>query len=232
MTLQELRDLVRNLLETDTTELPDGVLDLFLQDAYERIVYSEKRWPGFEQRGTVVTEEGTRAYAFPDDASGNAWVDVAHMADSTWFGPLEYISNEHAEDFWSGVSDINARPRYWSIWEEQIQLWPKPDGIYTLNLRGFRGPSDWIALGAGQQPDLPRAFDIAIAYMATSLAYAQIEDVEMAAHYQGLAVEKVGIGKRYIFDSRQHRPIKLNGGSLIFPSYSGWVQASARATFL
>jgi hypothetical protein len=200
-------------------------LDLLVQDAYDRIVLSESRWPGFEVSDTIVTVAGDGTVSPP-----STWADVASIRDPSWWGKLRYISEDEADDFF-GVNDYQGRPRYWSLWGQEIKLWPIPDGVYTFRIRGFRSPVDWIALGAGAEPDLPRSFDMAIVYLACALEYGQIEDPDMAEMYLARANEKIAVSKRFVFDSRHFRPVVLHGGSVVGLSYSRLVRDSAASTF-
>jgi len=226
VTLDEIRVAVRALLETDITDLPNSILDLLIQDAYDRIVLSESRWPGFEVSGTIVTVAGDGTISPP-----STWADVASITHSgTTWGKLAYISEDSADDLFSGVT-ISGVPRYWSLWGQELKLWPVPDGVYTLSLRGFRGPIDWISLGAGAAPDLPDPFHLAIVYLAVALEYGQIEDPDMAELYLQRANEKIGITKSFVFNSRHHRPKTLNGGPLYARSYSRLVRDSAASQF-
>ena len=45
MDVQTLRNYVRNHLEVDDEELPDTLLNIYLQDAFERTVALDNRWP-------------------------------------------------------------------------------------------------------------------------------------------------------------------------------------------
>ncbi len=226
MTLDELRTFMRNILETDITDLPNGTADVFLQDSFDRIVDTESRWPGYEVSDTLVTVNGTQTYS-----PNTTWADLASVTDSIW-GPLDYLSNEEGEARFSGLLDVTGRPCYWSLWGQQIKMWPRPDGIYTLALRGFRAPVDWVALGAGAEPDLPRSFDTAIAFLATSLAYGQIEDTELAAFYEAKGLSKMASAKGFVLNNRHHRPLKLNGSRRSSGlSYADHIRGSASSQF-
>ena len=43
-----MRTYVRNHLEVDDEELPDILLNVYLQDAFERTVALDNRWPRYE----------------------------------------------------------------------------------------------------------------------------------------------------------------------------------------
>jgi hypothetical protein len=216
---------MRSLLEVDTTDLPNEVADVFLRDGSERIALAEKRWPGFEVRGSLITEVGEGLYPMPAD-----FTDVAAVIHPFW-GVLDFISLEAGEAIWAGSTDTVGEPRCWSVQGGEIRIFPRPAVEATLTLRGFRGMADWVADGAGAVPDLPRSFDIAIAYMAVSLAYAQIEDADQAALYMERAVEKISLAKAHTFDTHHKRPIVLNGAPGVGMSYARWVRNSAAGSF-
>jgi hypothetical protein len=53
---------------------------------------------------------------------------------------LIYIDQARAESIWVGTSDQSGIPAYFSIWGSELNLWPKPDEVYNVTIRGFRKP--------------------------------------------------------------------------------------------
>ncbi len=45
MSLTDVRLMVRNISDLDTTDLPNSVLDDFVKEAFQRIIVLERRWP-------------------------------------------------------------------------------------------------------------------------------------------------------------------------------------------
>ena len=53
MNLEGIRLAVRTQLDLDETDLPDLLLDLYVQEGYDRMIDMEARWPFFEWPGTI-----------------------------------------------------------------------------------------------------------------------------------------------------------------------------------
>ncbi len=52
MQIQEMRAYIRSVVEIDSGDISDDVLNRFLGEGYDQMVYSEKRWPWYETTGT------------------------------------------------------------------------------------------------------------------------------------------------------------------------------------
>jgi len=65
--VQEIRSFVRNHLEVDDEELPDSLLNPYLQDAFERTVALDNRWPRNETSWPVSKILGVYNVSLPPD---------------------------------------------------------------------------------------------------------------------------------------------------------------------
>src|SRR5262252_9254497 len=65
--VQEIRDYVRNHLEMDDEELPDILLDIYLQDAFEQTIARCNRWPRYEKTWSISKVAGSTGANLPDD---------------------------------------------------------------------------------------------------------------------------------------------------------------------
>ena len=52
MDISTMRSYVRSVVDIDSSDISDDVMNRFLGEAYDVIVYSEKRWPFFEAAST------------------------------------------------------------------------------------------------------------------------------------------------------------------------------------
>ena len=62
MQISEMRSYIRSVVDIDSSDISDDVMNRFLGEAYDVIVYSEKRWPFFEVSTTFSTAGGTKDY--------------------------------------------------------------------------------------------------------------------------------------------------------------------------
>lgn len=171
LTLQQIRDQVRNTVELDATDIPDSILDLFIQEGFDRIARDERRWSFYEADYTFSSVASQGAYAFTSIDADLATVDgVEH---ENWM--LMPISHQLAQGQYAG-SDVTGTPTNFSVWNSKLHLWPKPDGVLTVSVRGYRQPSDWIAQGSGASPDVPVEFHPLIVLWALHRAYLQQDD--------------------------------------------------------
>ena len=62
MQISEMRTYIRNILDIDVSAISDDMLNRFIGEGYDQVVYSEKRWPFYEQEQTFKTVGGTSDY--------------------------------------------------------------------------------------------------------------------------------------------------------------------------
>ena len=63
MEIQEMRSYIRSVVEIDSSDITDDVLNRFLGEGYDQVVYSEKRWPWYEASTTFATVASTSDYS-------------------------------------------------------------------------------------------------------------------------------------------------------------------------
>ena len=62
MNIGDMRSYIRSIVEIDSSDISDDVLNRFLGEGYDQIVYSEKRWPWYEASTTFDTVASTSDY--------------------------------------------------------------------------------------------------------------------------------------------------------------------------
>jgi hypothetical protein len=172
--VQAIRSYVRNHLEVDDEELPDSLLNVYLQDAFERTVALDNRWPRNEAVWSLSKVAGTMNVTMPPDMLGSSIVSVLTHGGNR---RLAYHSHENMEQsFTDNYLVTTGDPASFSIWGREICLWPNPglDVTYDLQVRGYRQPV-WSD-AAGTIPDIDPRLHPALAYYAMALAYAAQED--------------------------------------------------------
>lgn len=173
MTIAEMRAFVLSHLDTDSTELPDTLLDSYRVEGENRIQLASQRWSFYEATWSLTTVASTRAYALADLAVfGVVPVDVFAIQGPRW--RLEPRSNESMEERFE-FTTAAGQPRFWSQWAGSINLWPTPDAVYTMTVRGQRSPI--VRTAADLSPDLPAEFHPLVAQWMLGRAYQQQDDV-------------------------------------------------------
>ena len=63
MTLDHIRNQTRDVIDIDTSDISDTVLNRIIAQGYDTIAYSEKRWGFYETSTTFQTVAGTSDYS-------------------------------------------------------------------------------------------------------------------------------------------------------------------------
>lgn len=208
MNLQELRNYIRTQLDMDDEELPNPMLDSYLEEAYNRIISMEPRWPFLETRWEITQAADADDVALPVDCDPSGLFGVT---DGTTGVRLVQAGNEQAEDNFSPAATVTT-PVYYTIWGARLQLWPNPNVERTLRLRGYRYTANWMAGGAGAEVDADPRLHILLAHYAIALCYAQQEDEILEDVYMKRFSSGFMAAHNAICSPRHHRPLIYAGG--------------------
>ena len=147
MTATSLRQTVRDITDLDEGDLPDSLLNLYIRDGYYRILDIEKRWTFLEKSFTFNTVAEQRAYPIAN-FTADPMSQIVSIVDNTGIGlRLDMVSHDEAESTYVGAYDTSGDPLFYSIWNGNIHLFPKPNNVRTLTVRGYREPIDWVTDG-------------------------------------------------------------------------------------
>ena len=216
MNLQQLRDAIRVQLDMDSEELPNALLDSYLQEGYSRTIAMENRWPFFEATWTVGST-GTTTIDIPTDCNTQ---QITTLIDGQTGVRLMQIANELAEDNFVQGTTI-SQPIYYTIWGNQITLWPHYSGEpRSFHLRGYRLEKNWVAEGASAEVDADIRLHQLLIHYAIALAYAQQEDEVLEDVYMKRWQSSYMAAHNAICSPRHHRPVIMNGGLPYVPGYS------------
>jgi hypothetical protein len=222
MTASALRSTVRDITDLDTEDLPDSLLNLYLRDGYYRILDLEKRWVFLEKSFTFNTVAEQRAYtisAFTADPMSQ----IVSVIDESGIGlSLDMVPFDMAETTYVGAYDTSGDPLFYAIWEGKIHLFPKPNNVRTLKVRGYREPEDWIT--EGDAVDASANLHFALVYYACSRIYQRLEDTVMAAEYKKSFDEAVVLATKNISKPSSHAHMVLSAGQTKRrPTFNGWM---------
>lgn len=205
-----MRDYVRNHLEMDDEEMPDVLLNRYLQDGFDATVAMDNRWPRQEQTWDVSKVVDASSVTLPADCAPNTIMSVLTQDGYR----LAYMNHENAEDKFAPTTMIaTGAPLYWSFWKDQMYLWPTPEvtATYDMTVRGYR-QTVWSD-SASTVPDVDGRLHLAICYYAIGLCYAQQEDEILEGVYMARWNRDVAARMKAILEPAHHRPLVLNEGA-------------------
>ncbi len=226
MNLTEIRSKIREIVDLDIQDVSDTLLNMYIKDGFERIIALERRWPFYQKTFNLNTVEDQRAYAINTVGDGNLREITSVVDTSTTGNRLEYISYDDAESVWVGSYDQSSRPSYFTFWQEQIHLFPKPDGIYPLVVRGYRKPINWSASDS-TEVDADTRLHQPLVYYGVAQVYQLQEDIELASFYRQSFDEAVRLAAADIMRPPSQRPLAVSDG---IPRMSNrlWMQSLGR----
>jgi hypothetical protein len=221
MSLTDVRLMVRNISDLDTTDLPNSVLDDFVKEAFQRIIVLERRWPKYQETYTFNTVVNQRPYTI---ATIGDIREVISLVDTTTSGSrLTMIPYDNAEEIWLGNTDVASRPYFYALWDGQLHLYAKPDAVYPITVRAYRNPVYTWLTSITQTIDCDEWFHILLVYFVLSRVYQRQEDPELSQMYLKSFEEGVAMARRDLMKTPSARPLLLSGGRQ-YPTMRRWLQ--------
>lgn len=210
MDVQALRNYVREVLDVDDEELPDSLLNVFLQEAFDRTMAFDNRWPRNQMTWNLTKPAGSDSIPLPAELNIPSIVSI--VSTVTPGLPLILTNQETAEQMFIRFDTVAVgTPSYISVWAGQLWLWPRYDTAteYGITLRGYRQPV-WTN-GASDIPDLDTRLHATLAYFAIALAYAQQEDEVLEAVYMARWERDLRMQLRSLLAPVRNTPLVMSG---------------------
>jgi hypothetical protein len=209
MDVQGLRDFTRKQMDVDDRDLPDPLLNAYLQEAFDRTMLVTNMWPRNETTWALSKVNGAATVTLPADLNMPTILAVINVADGY---QLVQIDQESAERHF-GVNTNTGKPVYFSVWGNELSLWPQLtlETTYDLILRGYRQPV-WSS-AASTIPDMDVRLHAPLAYYALALAYAKEEDEVMEGIYMARWQRDVTQAAKMIMEPKHNRPLVIHGGA-------------------
>ena len=221
MSLTDVRLMVRNISDLDTTDLPNSVLDDFVKEAFQRIIVLERRWPKYQETYTFNTVVNQRAYTI---ATIGDIREVISLVDTSTSGSrLTMIPYDNAEEIWLGNTDVASRPYFYALWDSALHLYAKPDAVYAITVRAYRNPLYTWLTTITDPIDCDEWFHILLVYFVLSRVYQRQEDPELSQMYLKSFEEGVAMARRDLMKTPSARPMLLSGGRQ-YPTMRRWLQ--------
>lgn len=186
LTRTEIRAFVRDHLDVDDQELPDTLLDFFINDGHFRIDNYSDQWSFRDVEYEFDSEADVAAYDVSSallrvtgiTAPLARIVDISSADD----GIIPQADHHQMRRRFSGSTE-SATPRWWSRRGNDVYLWPTPSAVVTYTIDGYRrSDNSWIS--DDDEPDFPEEFHELIGWYALSRGYAQQDDLEASTFFR------------------------------------------------
>ena len=212
MSLADIRQFVREHLDSDDVELPNSLIDRFIYNASEKIEKYSRTWSFRAVEYQFTTLPDKRTYDLDTEIG---LVDPAPLQDVVAIqGPsfeLKPADHRHMRMRFAPNHDSSANPEWFSVWGRTLYLWPKPSGAVTYTVMGYRRGTDWIA--ANSAPDFPEELHELIAWWALNRAYVYLDDPELGSFYRDEFERELRIRARDFYTAPDAEPLIFNGGT-------------------
>ena len=221
MSLADVRLMVRNISDLDTTDVPNSIIDDAVKEAFQRIVALERRYPKYQETYTFNTVVNQRVYTISTIGDIREIISLVDTSDAG--SRLTMIPYDNAEDIWLGNTDVASRPYFYALWDAALHLYAKPDAVYTITVRAYRNPVyTWLS-NTSEAIDLDEWFHVLLAYYALGRVYQRQEDPELSAMYIRSFEEGVALARRDLMKTPSARPLIVSGGRQ-YPTMRRWMQ--------
>ena len=225
ITLTTLRSQVRDMADLDETDLSNAVIDQFAREGFQRIYALERRWPILQETYTFNTVANQREYTV--STIGDIREIISVVDTSTQGARLSLIDYNDAESIWLGNLDVASRPYFYSFWDKKLQLWAKPDIVYSMTVRAFRNPVyTWLS-NITENIDLDEWFHAILPYFVLARVYQRQEDSDLANMYMKSFEEGVAFARRDLMKASSAQPVVMSGGRQ-YPTMKRWLQTLGR----
>lgn len=209
MNLNDIVTQVRAVTELDSTDVPTSVISMYVRDGYNRIIDLERRWTFLETSFTMTTVINQQEYTI-NDFTADDIREVISLTDD-YGGRLEYIGYDEAEALFLDSTAPIKRPIMYSMWAGQIHLLPAPNDVYSLDVRAYRYPNDWVTNNT--VVDGPASFDIPLVYYAVSRIYQSQEELQTAARYEQSFADAISMARKDLTRPPSNSPVVFAGGT-------------------
>ena len=225
ITLTTLRSQVRDMADLDETDLSNTIIDQFAREGFQRIYALERRWPILQETYTFNTVANQREYTI--STIGDIREIISVVDTSTQGARLSLIDYNDAEQIWLGNLDVASRPYFYSFWDKKLQLWAKPDIVYSMTVRAFRNPVYTWLTNITQDIDLDEWFHAILPYFVLARVYQRQEDSDLANMYMKSFEEGVAFARRDLMKASSAQPVVMSGGRQ-YPTMKRWLQTLGR----
>ena len=202
----ELRQLVRDISRTETQDVTDSVLNVYMDEGYAEVV-SHRVWPW----GYALTPE---TVALVPDQNEYTLDDKVKRVLTVIEKEQRYPLTQVSQNDWARTQNSiqsTSRPIWYTFAIKTLFLWPVPATTDSLDVYFYEHPV-W-ASDDTEVPPFDEAFHTSIVDWSLSRLWEQEEDLEKADDYrQRFEVKLNRMGKFYDTEMVD-RPMIYGGGT-------------------
>lgn len=232
LTLAQMRNLVGQLsdLEIGVSANDDITVDLvnsFIKEGFQKIYNLTTRFPYYQATygfSTIVDQHGYSSFGqvLPTvNATPNVITDlnqiVSVVNNSNAGNSLIYMDQFKMESLYVGSQDSSGIPAYFTIWADRLNLFPKPNEVYSMTIRGYRRPVlNWLSdvnLSIDISPDMQLPL---VNYVMSRIFQFQ-EDPEMSLVYNRQFEQEVALVQGNLTAPNNNQPLIMSGGLQLSP---------------
>lgn len=183
-TVQQYRDFVRLATDADTDDLPDSLLDEWLQEGVQQIRQRATEWPWYKTKATTTTVASQATYSLPLDANNNTMRDIIYANGP--YEPLVRLTEREAQSAFfvsHHTTALTGPPQAFSLWGTTLTLWPTPNAAYPITWYGYRDLDGWY-VNAASVPDVPSVAEGCLNSWMLSRAFLHLSDVDLAVNHK------------------------------------------------
>ena len=239
LTLAQMRTFVGELSDLDigfdaNDDISTDLVNGFVKEGFQKVVALSNRWPYYQTTYGFAVTTDIRSYTTfnqvqPTVIGSNPKVitDISQIisvinSDTNFQGnSLVYLDQARCESIWVGTQDQQGPPAYFSVWADQLNLWPKPDNDYSFTLRGFRNPSLTWMENEGDAIDISPELQLPLINYVMARIFQFQEDTEMANEYMRSFERAIAIIQGNLTAPSSNRQLIMSGGLQLTP-YDWW----------
>tara|TARA_R110000868_G_scaffold74794_4_gene216396 strand:- start:1945 stop:2754 length:810 start_codon:yes stop_codon:yes gene_type:complete len=230
LTLAQMRAFVGELSDLDigfdeNDDISTDLVNGFIKEGFQKVVALSNRWPYYQTTYSLAVLEGIRPYTSflqtqPTVIGSNpkGITDISQIisvvnSDSNYSGnSLIYLDQAKCESIWVGASDQQSSPAYYSVWADQLNIWPLPDNNYSFTIRGFRNPSLTWMQNEGDPIDISPQLQLPLINYVMARIFQFQEDTEMSNEYMRSFERAIAIIQGNLTAPSSNRQLIMSGG--------------------
>ena len=225
LTLAQMRSFVSQLSQLTigqgaNDDISTDLVNGFIKEGFQKIYVLSNRYPYYQSTLSFSTVNNVHGYStltqtLPSVATKTLtdMSQIISVVNTTDTGnSLIYFDQFKAESIWVGSNDISGIPVYFTIWANQINLYPKPDGVYVMSIRAFRRPSLTWLQDENTNIDISPDFQLPLVNYVMSRIFQFQEDPEMANTYMRNYEQEITLVQANLTAPNSNQPLIMSGG--------------------
>lgn len=200
MNLGQIRSRVRKVTGFTMPELyADTDLDTLINEVYIDVLGTVD-WPFLytDQTLSVVADDTVVTLPSPIRTFTSVTIGDERLRETT-VDEIDVLDDDR-----TGQPELYAR-----LDEDRLLLWPKSDGAYTLQFRGYRTPTDLT--DDSDAPAFEAEFDPLLVYEVASRILIEFGDFERVEGFRGQAADALARMRVRYQGSKDRAPVQMGG---------------------